>query len=73
MSGALGRNLNLVWSADRVAEVANEAGDKWTYTYTGGTLTKVCPPTSATSPAITSNCRPNSSATFVHRVMQCLN
>jgi RHS repeat-associated protein len=42
------RTLTMSWTETtpkRIASVANNAGDTWTYTYTDGQLTKVCPPT----------------------------
>lgn len=51
---ASGRSLHIGWSGGHPTTVATDAvvtGGQpltWTYSYTGATLTKVCPPTSAT-------------------------
>ncbi|GIH02085.1 hypothetical protein Rhe02_01520 [Rhizocola hellebori] len=49
MTGASGRKLFFTIVNSRVTEVANDLAQKWTYTYTGSNLTKVCDPTTTTA------------------------
>ncbi len=49
LTSASGRRLTVAWSGSHVSGVTNDAGEAWAYTYTGDSLTKVCPPTSTTA------------------------
>jgi YD repeat-containing protein len=44
-----GRTLELDWDGDRVGTVTNNAGEQWSYTYSGNRLVRVCPPDSVTA------------------------
>src|SRR5207248_11357459 len=53
-NSASARSLHLIWGGSHVAQVSTDpvaagaAPLTWTYSYTGDSLVKVCPPTSST-------------------------